>query len=325
MNLTNTLPANIAVQREDLLSLRPAARGLTLKPCQHGKSPLAGLHQSRFRGRGMDYLESRHYQPGDDVRTIDWRVTARTHQPHVKIYTEERERPVVMLVDLSAGMSLATRGAFKSVIAARAAALCGWIAAAQGDRVGGLVYRSVNEHRELKPQGGRRGVLQLIDALVQFGQPHTRFSEPAADMADSVLARLGRVVKTGTQVILISDFFHFQAAERQRLQQLRQHNEVFAIQVTDPLERLIPPPGDYGISDGEHHWLLPLSGQRQQQQLGQQLQFRHQLVAELFRESGIPLLQLHTDDNVADILHQVFARKPASCMGNLLMPREAAA
>jgi uncharacterized protein (DUF58 family) len=324
MNQTNSLPANVAVQREDLLSLRPAARGLTLRPCRYGKSPLAGLHQSKFRGRGMDYLESRHYQPGDDVRTIDWRVTARTHQTHVKVYTEERERPVIVLTDLSASMSLATRGAFKSVIAARAAALCGWIAAAHGDRVGGLIYRSDTEHRELKPRGGRHGVLQLIDALVQFGQPHTRFDVPPAKMTDNLLARLERVVKPGSQVILISDFQQLRNSHRQRLQQLRRHNEVLAIQVSDPLEQLPPPDGDYGISDGKHHWLLSLHGQTRQQ-LQQQLQARHQFTAELMEAGSIPLLSLQTTADVAVVLHAVFARKAVSCMSNLLMPKEIAA
>lgn len=271
----------------------------------------------------MDYLESRHYQPGDDVRAIDWRVTARTNQPHVKVYTEERERPVVILADLSASMSLATRGAFKSVIAARAAALCGWIAATQGDRVGGLVYRNETSHRELKPQGGRRGVLQLIDALVQFGQPHTHFQKPDADMADNLLARLSRVVKPGSQIILLSDFQQFHPHHQQRLRQLHQHNEVLAIQITDPLEQLAPPPGDYGVSNGEHQWLLSLHGAGRQK-LQRQLYSRQQVTADLMQACGIPLLSLHTDDHVVTIMHEALTRKPASCMGNLLTVREAA-
>ncbi len=303
-------PANIAVWRDDLLSLRPVARGLTLKPGRRSQSPLVGWHQSRFRGRGMDYQESRHYQSGDDVRNIDWRVTARTQHPHVKVFAEERERPVVILTDLSASMSLASRGAFKSVIAARTAALCGWIAAAQGDRVGGLVFRSDHEHRELKPQGGRRGVLQLIDALTQFGQPHTQFSASVPDMTDTLLARLGRVVKTGSQVILISDFQQLQPCHQQRLQQLRRHNEVLAVQITDPLEHQAPPTGDYGISDGKRYWLLSLNGSGRQS-LQQQLTSHQQSTAELMQESGIPLLSLSTEDEVGAVLAALFGRKSA--------------
>lgn len=319
-------PAHIAVQREDLLSLRPAARGLSLKPCQRGKSLLSGQHLSRLRGRGMDYLESRHYQAGDDVRNFDWRVTARTNQPHIKLFVEEREQPVVMLVNLSASMSIASQGAFKSVIAARTASLFGWIAAAQGDRVGGMIYRSDTQHEELKPQGGRRGILQLIEALVNLGQPHTEFDSQQAGLPEIVLQRVQRMAKPGTQIFVISDFFQPNEHMQQlmsHLAQLRQHNNVLGIQVVDPLELFAPPSGDYGVSDGQQSWRMKLEGSTQREKLNTELQQRQQQLESNFQQIGIPLLRMMTSDDVAAILHQVLSNNPGSCTGNLLMPKEA--
>jgi len=139
----------------ELIALRRELRGNPLRPRRAVRGLLAGAHHSRFRGRGMDYLESRLYQPGDDIRNLDWRVTARSGKAHTKLYQEERERPVVVLVDLGPGMFFATRGRFKSVIAARAASFLGWSAVAHGDRIGALLFNG--EHRELKPRGGDKG------------------------------------------------------------------------------------------------------------------------------------------------------------------------
>ncbi len=319
------LPADVAVNRDDLIRSRAAARGLTLKPYRGGNSTLTGQHQSRFRGRGMDYLESRHYQAGDDVRNFDWRVTARTNQPHIKLYVEEREQPVILLVDLSASMSLASRGAFKSVVAARVAALLGWVAVAQGDRIGGLVYRSPNEHFELKPQGGRRGILRLIDLLVQLGQPHTTFDSEHAGLPDNILQRVSRMARPGTQLIIISDFFQQSANSREYLEKLTQHNNVLAIQIVDPLELAAPPTGEYGISNGLINWRMNLNSQSQQQHLDDVLSSRQQQIKTLFDEINVPLLQLLTDDDVNAVLHHLLTRKPAYYLGNLLMQGEAAA
>lgn len=317
------LPAEIAVNRDELINLRAGARGLTLKPRQSRGSVLSGQHQSRFRGRGMDYLESRHYQPGDDVRNFDWRVTARTSQPHIKLYVEEREKPVVILTDLSASMSMASQGAFKSVMAARVAALLGWVAVAQGDRVGGLVYRALEEHIEQKPQGGRRGILRFIDALTRLGQPHTDFDAEHAGLPVNILERVTHMTRPGSQLIIISDFYYLNAQSREYLQKLQQHNNVLAIQIVDPLELSAPPTGEYGISDGVHSWRMNLNSSRQQQRLERVLSTRQQQIDALFSELGIPMLQIQTGDDVKTVLHHELTRKPASYMGNILMQGEA--
>ncbi len=317
------IPPEIAVNRDDLIALRAAARGLTLKPRHSGGSTLSGAHQSRFRGRGMDYLESRHYQPGDDVRNFDWRVTARTGQPHIKLYVEEREKPVVVLVDLSASMSMASQGVFKSVMAARVAALLGWVAAAQGDRIGGLVYRSSDEYFSLKPQGGRRGILRLIDQLTRLGQPHTDFTSEQSGLTLNKLQGVAQMTRPGSQLIIISDFYYLDTQSREYLQRLQQHNNIMAIQIVDPLELSAPPTGEYGISDGVSSWRMNLDSSRQQRQLEQVLHNRQQQIDDLFTDLHIPLMQILTSDDVNAVLHHALTEKPGTYRGDLLMQGEA--
>ena len=162
-------PGVVHVSSDELVQCRLQARELRLDSRRPARSAITGGHTSRFRGRGMDYLESRAYQPGDDIRSMDWRVTARTDSAHVKLYQEERERPVVVMIDLGPGMFFATRGAFKSVIAARAAALIGWAAIQNGDRIGAFLFNG--GHHELRPLGGQRGVMRLIRQLVAATDP----------------------------------------------------------------------------------------------------------------------------------------------------------
>jgi len=295
-----TPPPEVRVDTDDLIALRRSAKSLSLPLRRAAGSILAGNHRSAIRGRGMDYLESRHYQPGDDVRSMDWRVTARAGRPHVKIYHQERERPVVALVDFSPSMFFGTRGSFKSVTAARAAALLGWAAIGRGDRIGALLFNG--EHRELPPRGGRRGAMALMGALVEAGDPASGLqSATSADMADALL-RLRRVAHTGSLVYLISDFYGIDGVDgdcARHLAQLQRHCELVACQVVDPLELAPPPAGRYGISDGRAQSAVldtrSLAGRGAYQQY---LADHHRQVRELTEERGIPLVQLRTDEDV---------------------------
>jgi uncharacterized protein (DUF58 family) len=232
----------VHISSDELIRLRLRARNFPLDRRLPARSVIAGAHASRFRGRGMDYQESRNYQPGDDIRSMDWRVTARSGQAHVKLYQEERERPVVLMIDLGPGMFFATRGAFKSVIVARAAALLGWAAVANGDRVGALLFNG--RHRELRPLGGQRGVLRLIRELVAVTDPVQGTTTPAsANHLNEALLRLRRVVRPGSLIFILSDFYAIDADTRRHLQRLRQHNDVVACQIVDPLRANRPRPG----------------------------------------------------------------------------------
>ena len=153
----------VSVSQAGLIRLAGPARAIALDVLRVN-SLQTGAYVSRFRGRGMEFDESRPYQPGDDPRSIDWRVTARSTTAYTKLFREERERPVFIAVDLRSSMHFATRGCFKSVSASRAAALLSWAAHHRGDRLGGLVFGDTT-HRELKPRLGRQAALRFVHEL----------------------------------------------------------------------------------------------------------------------------------------------------------------
>ena len=244
---------NVQVSTQDLIGLRRRVEAVHLPARTPSRSALAGSHRSRFRGRGMDYQESRHYQPGDDIRNMDWRITARVGRPHVKLYEEERERAVITLVDLGPSMFFGTRGAFKSVAAARLAAVIAWAAIARGDRIGALLFNG--GHHELPPAGGRRAVLRLIRDLALAGDLQVATNASAAleqtpGALSVALNRLRRVSRPGGLVFIISDFYAMDADTSRHLGQLRRHSEVVACQVSDALELAPPPRGATASATG---------------------------------------------------------------------------
>jgi uncharacterized protein (DUF58 family) len=299
----------VRVTREELLQLRHSARDLPLDSRRAATSVISGAHVSRFRGRGMDYLESRCYQPGDDVRSMDWRVTARSGRAHIKVYQEERERPIVVMLDLGPGMFFATRGAFKSVIAARAAAMIGWAAVQNGDRIGALLFNG--GHHELRPLGGSRGALRLIRTLVEMTDP-ARVSAGRTDSANGqhlndALTRLRRVARPGSLVFILSDFYGCDTDTRRHLQYLRKHNDVIALQIIDSLEVAPPPAGHYAISDGRHSGLLDTRSPARRQAYLDYFSTHHRAVRELMQQCAVPLQQLATTDTVNQALRRILA------------------
>ncbi len=293
------------VSIDELISLRQQARNLNLNRKQTARAQLAGGHASRFRGRGMDYQESRIYQPGDDIRSMDWRVTARTGRPHTKLYQEERERPIVVCVDLNPGMFFASQGALKSVIATRAASLIGWAAAAHGDRIGALLFNG--EHHELAPRGGKHGVLRLISQLVKQSDPLENLKRPAHPAGLNIaLARLRRVSRPGSLIFLLSDFYGIDDETDKHLMRLRQHNDVVAIQLLDTLELNPPPPARYAVSNGRDEGLLDTRSASVRKAYSDFFGRHHQTVRDLMRSLAIPMLQLSTEDDVASVLRQHF-------------------
>ncbi|MBK5938473.1 DUF58 domain-containing protein [Halochromatium roseum] len=305
------------VDADELVALRAAGERLRPARVQTARSALAGGHRSRFHGRGMDYRESRHYQPGDDIRNMDWRITARSGHAHIKVFDEERERPVVVLVDFGASMFFASQGVFKSVQAARLAALIGWSAIGHGDRVGALLFTDAvqaSQHQELSPAGGRRGQMRLIRALAQAGALAN--SEVGGGNGDSsgsgsgltaALMRLRRVARPGSLVFLLSDFYSADADSKHHLSRLAQHSDLNAIQLLDPLELAPPPPGRYGISDGHRRSVIDTRLRAEREHYARQLAQHHQRVRQLTIENGIGLLQCLTTDDPAVRLSQLLA------------------
>jgi len=199
----------------------------------------------------MEFDESRIYQPGDEIRHMDWRVTARSGQPHVKTFCEERERPVWLWVDQGASMQFGTRGAYKAVRAAEAATLLAWAAVDGGDRVGAMVFAD-QRHRELLPRSRPPGALRLIETLGRID----RLRSVSGGSRRGPLERLVQMVRPGSLVFLLSDFAGYGDAEDGLLSRLAAHNDVVMALIYDPLEAEPPPPGHYPVSDGRQFGML---------------------------------------------------------------------
>jgi uncharacterized protein (DUF58 family) len=290
----------------DLIELQRHAGKISLRHARSARSRFAGDHLSRFRGRGMDYQESRAYQAGDDVRSMDWRVTARTGKPHIKLYKEERERPVVLFLDLNPGMFFGSRGMLKSVVAARAAALIAWIAVAHGDRVGALLFNGGS--CALQPRGGTHGVLRLIRQMVEHTDPRTGVNaQTYSGGLNAALSRLRRVARPGSLIVLLGDYYGLDDDSGKRLLYLRQHSDVAAIQIVDPLEETSPAPARYGVEAAGVPGILDVRSGAARQAYEDYFRRHHQSVAAIMRACAIPLLRLSTSDDVAGALRRHFA------------------
>ena len=222
---------------------------------QLAKAQLAGGHLSPIKGRGMEFNECRPYQPGDDIRSIDWRITARTGKTYSKLFSEEKERPVFVLLDLSNSMFFGSQYLLKSVQACHLTALLAWATKQKSDRVGGIIMGAFG-HKELKPQRQQRGIMQLLSQAVtlhnnQVAQlQQTATSNTEADSLAQALSRLRLLCKTGSHIMVISDFLQLDDSAQKQLALLKRHNEVEAWQIYDPLE----------LNQPELSGRLPLSG-----------------------------------------------------------------
>ncbi|MCG8379483.1 MAG: DUF58 domain-containing protein [Proteobacteria bacterium] len=280
-----------------LVRLQQYSTALNLKP---GRilALQGGNYQSSFKGRGMEYSESRAYTAGDDVRNLDWRVMARTGEPHTKLFREERERPVFFWVDFRAPMFFATRGRYKSVLAAQLSSILAWSVSAHSDRVGGLIF-SDQVHHELKPQRGRRGVLRLIRSLVDqhIVPPDQSWQEDPA-VFNRALLRLRRVARPGSRVFLLSDFRGMDPATALQLLQISRQCEVVMVFLYDPLERELPESGRYRMSDGSMERVIDTAEREFLQKYHARFADRLQQLKEISSRGRIRLLQVSTTDDL---------------------------
>ncbi len=263
-----------------------------------GVSMLSGAQQSPWRGRGMEFSEVRHYQAGDDIRAIDWRVTARTGKTHTKLFTEEKERPVFVCVDYSASMHFGSKLLFKAVFAAHVAAAIAWGTIKGGDRIGGLVFNEQSV-RELKPQGRQQGVLNFIQTLVKYfptnhmleknlnqsGNPHQSLN--------TQLQRLLKLAHPGSDVFLVSDFSQLNESSVALLKGLKRHSSVIALHISDPFEQALPSAAiTLNAFDGATTASLALNSPAFLRAYAEKNQALTQQQHACFKQAGIPVLQL---------------------------------
>ncbi|WP_163931760.1 DUF58 domain-containing protein [Paraferrimonas sp. SM1919] len=196
------------------------------------KSARAGLFNTKIKGRGMEFAELRQYQAGDDVRSIDWKVTARTGRAHTKLFSEERERPVLLFCDLGLSSRFGSALMLQSVQIAHIASTLAAQAIKAGDRVGAVIS-SEHSHKEYKPRSRRSGLLGVVRGLLDV---HNHGSNKLdSQYFDHALARLQQLAKPGSLIWLLSDGSKFNASHQQVLRNISQHCQVFIISVTDPI------------------------------------------------------------------------------------------
>lgn len=292
-----TMPTDerVAITLKSLVELAKPAAALNLR-CRNIRASQSGNYLSHLKGRGMAFDETRLYQPGDDVRRIDWRVTARTDKPHSKVFREERERPLFISVDYRSTMAFATRGVFKSVQAARLAGLLAWAAQRQGDRIGGQIFGDAG-CQELKPRTGKIALLRFLNALV-----NPAYSAEDGNSLDKALARLQHHAHPGSQVFILSDFRGLNAAAENHLANLARHCDVVLVQVVDPLECHLPSKGRYRFTDGAREVMIDSGNQRRLLEYQQRFQSRQDYLQGLCRKLRMSWLSCATNRQPIDAL-----------------------
>ncbi len=288
-----------------LMRLRYSARGFSYLPRQPVRSLLSGRKRSRLRGRGLDFDELRHYRPGDDIRTMDWRVTNRTGKPHVRVYTEERDRPVVVMVDQRLPMFFGSQQKMKSVIAAEVAALTAWRVLAVGDRVGAILF---NDTRmvEAKPTRNERRVIGWLGDLAAMNNELSvapgQSSSPGG--LHDALRMLERSIGHDYLVVIVSDFYGWNDAALGTICRINQHNDIICSLVFDPLERDISGASQLVVSDGK----FQLEIDPEQQDLGKKFEASFESsvghVQGELRRHQIPVMPVDTATSVTRQLQE---------------------
>lgn len=299
--------ADVHVRIQDLMALEPAARGLRFTSRQPVNSILAGQHGSRLRGRGLDFEELRRYLPGDDLRQLDWRASQRLGKPYVRTYSEERDRPLLVLVDQRMSMHFGSVRSFKSVVAARVAALSSWMGYLAGDRVGGLVF-SDDGVEQVRPLRSRERIQALFAAIVRRNQA-LRADAPDVDATGRLNQALQGALAHAPHdnlICLISDFAGADDQTLRLLRTLAAHNDVIATLVYDPLAVHIPLQGRLVVTQGELQVEVAADRQQVRQPLSDFFMGRLRDVAELLRRSHVPLLSVDTaNDTVTQLRREL--------------------
>lgn len=298
-----TGPAHPGVYADmgDLIRLQFKARGFSFLPKQPVESLLAGRFASRLRGRGLDFEEIRRYLPGDDIRNMDWKVTARLGKPHTRVYTEEKDRPVLLAVDQRLSMFFGSRVAMKSVTAAETAALGAWRALAVGDRVGAVVFND-REIREIHPQRSRQAVMRIVQAVVTMNHALRTDGElePNPAMLNTVLERVVRLAKHDCVVAIVSDFYGADEDTRRLVTRTAAHNDVLALFIYDPLEADLPSAGRLVVSEGDLQLEVDTGDENLRRRFSEQFTTQLKAARDLMLKRGIPVLPIHTTGDVRE-------------------------
>lgn len=289
------------VSPQSLIQLRLYANQIPLDSGKiHAKQ--GGAYVSSFKGRGMEFDESRIYQAGDDIRNMDWRVTARTGTAHTKVFREERERPILLWLDLNTSMMFATRNKFKSVVASEIAALIAWSAARNNDRIGGLIF-SADEHIEIKPRRGKTAALDFIGRCTKHSAWSSKksYSEEVSDKTTAV-SRLRSVTHPGSLIFMISDFRDMNEKAFAHVANISRNNDIIMVKITDPIEADLPSSGSYRLTDGIKELQILTSSKKTRDEYHQRFLTHTNQLEKFCRQHRVHLINISTDDDVIETL-----------------------
>jgi uncharacterized protein (DUF58 family) len=287
---------------EDLARFEFRARGVRFLPRQPVHSLLTGRHASRMRGRGLDFEEIRAYQPGDDIRTIDWKVTARTGEPHTRVYTEERDRPALLVVDQRISMFFGSRRCLKSVAAAEVAALGAWRVFAARDRIGAVVFDDAGLE-EMRPHRSRAQVLRILNAVVEKNRALRADStvRPDPGALNRALERTERLATHDFVIGIVSDFDGADERTTDLVRRLALHNDVIVFLIDDPLSKTFPVErGRFVVTGGELQVEVNVGKQRVREAVLDHASERIRPVLAWTPDLGVPVLPISTGEDVAE-------------------------
>lgn len=307
---TGTTPGVFA-QLDDLVRLEFKARGFSLLPRQPLRSILAGQHASRLRGRGLNFEEIRRYLPGDDTRSMDWKVTARTRQPHVRVYTEERDRPCLLVIDQRRAMFFGSRRATKAHVAAEIAALAAWRVFHAGDRVGALIF---NDQRieEIRPQRSRNNVLRILKTLVNLNHELAEDAGTSSPgMLNHVLERATRLARHDHLVGIIAGGGGADDQTVKHATRLAEHNDVVVAYVYDDMERQLPEGGRLVMTDGAQQLEIDTGEARLNKTFTGEFEAHLAWMRHITRQRATPLLPISTSRDVTEQLRQLLGSSRA--------------
>jgi len=296
----------VYVQLDELAKLQHKASGFSFLPKQPIHSVLSGRHASKLRGRGLNFEELRNYLPGDDTRNIDWKVTARTRTPYVRVYTEEKDRTVWLLIDQRVGMFFGSKGRMKSVVAAEVAAISAWRVLSVGDRVGALVFND-SGISVIPPHRSRERVMQILKQVVD--KNHALSADPGlkpdAGKLNQVLKQVSLLARHDCLVCLITDGDGLNPETRKHITRLAEHNDVLTAFIYDPLEKDMPAAGRLRFADGEGQLEADTSNKKLRTAFQNEFEERLEWMQAASRRFSIPLLPLDTCSPVSEQIRNV--------------------
>lgn len=289
-----------------LRKLEFKAQGFSFLPRQPIHSILAGRHASRLRGRGLNFEEMRRYLPGDDIRNMDWKVTARTRQPYVRVYTEERDRPCLLLVDQRRGMFFGSRRMMKSVAAAEIAAIAAWRVFHSGDRVGAIVFND-EDMEVIPPHRSRNQVIRILKAVVAMNHQlnASTWGRSNPEMLTRALERASRVAHHDHLLCGIAGGGGADEETVRVTTRIARHNDIIMSVVYDPMEEQLPPASRLVVADGELQLEVDGNDRGLREKFREQFSDRLEWMRRVTRQRETPLLPISTHEDVATQLRRM--------------------